>query len=386
MVGQDNQLRLARLARQTKLFSKALYERCIEQGFQYAGQSEQEPFNSSNFTIFKTEGANIFILNVANLTLMAELDISPWYEKTKEWTSTVSAHYSSVLSVFLLAREYEGKKDNLPLAQEITAYHGQSPYSVFWHIDVPNLYIISLPHQPEDLFGLRNTVEGALLDYRENIRAEKIVQFQKREDESENTSDINRESDSNSATSPKGKFVSFNAYKAKLNPSWLRRTAKRISDIWLNYPRPFITYTLATVNLVVMILMFSAGFSDDSITIAVNFGAIVPELVWELGDFHRLFTSMFIHFGIVHLIMNGFGLFIFGTRLELYYGRNAFLLIYFISGLIGSIASLFLTAPYVVSAGASGAIYGLLGAAFAYTRYTGAPLETLIKLPLVLTL
>ena len=117
--------------------------------------------------------------------------------------------------------------------------------------------------------------------------------------------------------------------------------------------------------------MFFAGFSDDFITVAMNFGAIVPELVWELGDFHRLFTSMFIHFGITHLIMNGFGLFIFGTSLEIYYGRNTYLLIYFISGLMGSVASLFLTAPYVVSAGASGAIYGLLGAAFAYTRYTG---------------
>jgi len=82
---------------------------------------------------------------------------------------------------------------------------------------------------------------------------------------------------------------------------------------------------------------------------------------------------MFIHFGIGHFFANVMGLIVFGTRVERYFGRVAFLVIYVLAGLLGSLASLFFTQGY--AAGASGAIYGIIGAIFAYTRITGRDIE-----------
>jgi rhomboid protease GluP len=79
------------------------------------------------------------------------------------------------------------------------------------------------------------------------------------------------------------------------------------------------------------------------------------------GFYWQLFTSMFIHFGILHLFFNIYGLFYFGRLNEMYFSAQKYLLIYFGSGLLGNIASLFLIPSYIPSGGASGAVFGLLG-------------------------
>ena len=76
----------------------------------------------------------------------------------------------------------------------------------------------------------------------------------------------------------------------------------------------------------------------------------------------RLFTAMFIHGDLTHLISNMFGLFLFGIFIESSFSKTKFLIIYFVSGIIGNVFSLFLLPPYVISFGASGAIFGLIGA------------------------
>lgn len=79
-----------------------------------------------------------------------------------------------------------------------------------------------------------------------------------------------------------------------------------------------------------------------------------------LGEFWRLFTAMFLHADFLHLMFNMMALYVIGRDIERFYGKRNFLIIYFISGLIGSGASfLFSTAT---SVGASGAIFGLMGA------------------------
>ena len=76
----------------------------------------------------------------------------------------------------------------------------------------------------------------------------------------------------------------------------------------------------------------------------------------------RLFTAMFIHGDLTHLISNMFGLFLFGIFIESSFSKTKFLIIYFVSGIIGNVFSLFLLPPYVISFGASGAVFGLIGA------------------------
>ena len=88
--------------------------------------------------------------------------------------------------------------------------------------------------------------------------------------------------------------------------------------------------------------------------------------VWN-GEVWRLFTAMFVHADIVHIFGNMFFLFIFGLRAEDMFDIKEYLLIYFLSGLSGGFLTLALW-PEALSIGASGAIFGVLGATLIYAR------------------
>jgi rhomboid protease GluP len=79
-----------------------------------------------------------------------------------------------------------------------------------------------------------------------------------------------------------------------------------------------------------------------------------------------MFTVMFLHAGIIHLGLNMYALYLFGSLVEDAYGPVRFLAIYLVSGLLASVASFVFGPPNLVGVGASGAIFGLLGAWFAY--------------------
>lgn len=85
------------------------------------------------------------------------------------------------------------------------------------------------------------------------------------------------------------------------------------------------------------------------------------------GEYWRLFTAMFIHTNIVHLLGNIFFLIVFGLRTEELFSKGEYLIIYFLSGLTGNILTLAL-GPTVLTAGASGAIFGLFGACTIFIR------------------
>lgn len=84
------------------------------------------------------------------------------------------------------------------------------------------------------------------------------------------------------------------------------------------------------------------------------------------GKWWQLITSTFLHDGLLHIASNGYALFVIGMDLEAFFGRARFLAVYFISALAGSVAS-FAFSPYLVpGVGASGAIFGLIGALAVY--------------------
>ena len=124
--------------------------------------------------------------------------------------------------------------------------------------------------------------------------------------------------------------------------------------------------------LVAIALAFGAetllGSSTDNETLVI-LGANFAPLVLEHGQWWRLLTSMFLHIGMFHLLLNGFALFQLGTLYEAWTGSARFTVVYFVAGLAGSLASTlfygFSGGDPVISAGASGAIFGLLGALIA---------------------
>jgi len=125
-----------------------------------------------------------------------------------------------------------------------------------------------------------------------------------------------------------------------------------------NIKKARITIFLITFNTL-LYLFFSFGNLEDLFYILVQ---INSKVVYDL-ELWRLLTSMFLHGDALHLFSNMVSLLIFGSYIELSFSKYKFVLIYFISGFLGSLFTLFLLPLNTVSLGASGAIFGLIGAA-----------------------
>jgi rhomboid protease GluP len=127
-----------------------------------------------------------------------------------------------------------------------------------------------------------------------------------------------------------------------------------------------VSWTLIAINVLVYLAMCLKGVSPTSPTPAevLPWGADAGPLTLT-GDWWRILTSCFVHFGIIHIGMNMYILYQVGPFTELLYGRIRFLLLYLLAGLGGSIVSLAVH-PLTTSAGASGAIFGVYGALLAF--------------------
>ncbi len=126
-----------------------------------------------------------------------------------------------------------------------------------------------------------------------------------------------------------------------------------------------LTWGLITINGIVLILMEVMGGSDST-EVLLRFGAIDPDLIFKGMQFYRVFTSMFLHIGLMHYLANSLSLYILGSRVERYFGSLKMLVIYIFSGIVCGFASALFSRS--ISAGASGAIFGLMAAIFIYTR------------------
>jgi rhomboid protease GluP len=129
--------------------------------------------------------------------------------------------------------------------------------------------------------------------------------------------------------------------------------------------KPIVTYVLLAIIVIIWLLMEAFGGSTST-EVLVMFGANAGWQILANGEVWRLFTSMFLHIGFMHLAFNAYALFIFGLEMERFYGPDRFLVIYILSGLFGSLFSFAARGPFVLSAGASGAIFGVIGMNLAY--------------------
>ncbi len=128
---------------------------------------------------------------------------------------------------------------------------------------------------------------------------------------------------------------------------------------------PLITIILAAVNIAVFLLTDLVFFRRQG-TITY-YAALNPVLVLKGKEYWRLFTAMFYHFDIEHVMYNMLMLYYIGAILEPIFGRLRFLILYFVSGLLADAASIIYNSLItggegVFCAGASGAVFGLLGA------------------------
>ena len=128
------------------------------------------------------------------------------------------------------------------------------------------------------------------------------------------------------------------------------------------------TYILIALSIAVYIYTSVGGenFLNTSIDMLLQYGQ-VNVYVFQ-GDYWRLFTSMFVHADITHIVGNMLFLLIFGLRSEEMFSLPEYLSIYVLGGLTGNILSLLLLPLETISVGASGAIFAMFGASVIYAR------------------
>lgn len=155
-----------------------------------------------------------------------------------------------------------------------------------------------------------------------------------------------------------------------------RTKVKRMGSV----TEPVLTYILMGINVAVALGGFLSGAS------ATGGGSVggsslladgsVSRFAVDEGEYWRILTAGFLHFGFLHLLFNMFSLYILGGLLEPAVGRLRFGVIYFVSLLAGSFGAL-LFAPNSMTVGASGAVFGLMGAAVVVMRHRGIdPMES----------
>lgn len=129
---------------------------------------------------------------------------------------------------------------------------------------------------------------------------------------------------------------------------------------------PVCTIIIVILNILAFAILEFMGDTED-VGFMVKYGAMYTPYLLERGEVYRLFSCIFLHFGIAHLLNNMICLVSFGYVIEKNLGLIRFLIIYIVAGIGGNLLSMYMelvSGSYSVSAGASGAIMGLAGALF----------------------
>lgn len=164
----------------------------------------------------------------------------------------------------------------------------------------------------------------------------------------------------------------------------------------------YVTKALIGINVLVMVLSIFSDRGGDSLVGGTGFGGLLGGITpltdqgavlgyaafvpggephgVAAGEVYRLVTAMFLHYGVLHLLMNMWALWVLGRTLEAVLGPLRFLGLYLIAGLGGNVAAYLFTAQNVQSAGASTAIFGLFAALFVIMRRLGRDTSSVVPI------
>ena len=148
---------------------------------------------------------------------------------------------------------------------------------------------------------------------------------------------------------------------------------------WYGKKKAWINCVLIILNVVYFLYLEIAGSSEDTLFM-LHHGAMFTPLVIEEGEYYRLLTSVFMHFGIHHITNNMIILFILGDNMERALGSVKYLIFYLLCGIGANLVSMFASMQsqvQAVGAGASGAIFGVIGGLFYAVAVNRGKLEDL---------
>ncbi|KXK60850.1 rhomboid family intramembrane serine protease [Micromonospora rosaria] len=163
----------------------------------------------------------------------------------------------------------------------------------------------------------------------------------------------------------------------------------------------YVTKTLIALNVLMMLLSIASDRGGDAVaggsgfggllggsTPLTNWGAVLGQAVFPdgtvggiaQGEWYRLLTAMFLHYGVLHLLLNMWALWVLGRSLEAVLGPARFLALYLVAGLGGNVAAYLLSAQNQATAGASTAIFGLFAAIFVIMRRLGRDTSAILPI------
>ena len=151
-----------------------------------------------------------------------------------------------------------------------------------------------------------------------------------------------------------------------------KKDQEKVADVF-SPKKPVVTYALILINVFMFLFPLINGTTEEFYNLFASYGPFV-----KMGDHYRLISAAFMHANIAHLIFNMYALWIIGMQLESFIGKWRYLVVYLFSAISGSLLSVIVT-PNAVSVGASGAIFGLLGALLYFGYHYRVYLGTVIK-------
>ena len=151
-----------------------------------------------------------------------------------------------------------------------------------------------------------------------------------------------------------------------------KKDQEKVADVF-SPKKPVVTYALILINVFMFLFPLINGTTEEFYNLFASYGPFV-----KMGDYYRLISAAFMHANIAHLIFNMYALWIIGMQLESFIGKWRYLVVYLFSAITGSLLSVIVT-PNAVSVGASGAIFGLLGALLYFGYHYRVYLGTVIK-------
>ena len=155
-----------------------------------------------------------------------------------------------------------------------------------------------------------------------------------------------------------------------------KKDAKKIEKVFSN-KKPTITYALIIINVLLYFIPMIFGFHAELVN---KYCIFAPSI--RAGEYYRLLTGAFLHANIIHLCCNCYALYVLGTQVESYLGKIKYIIIYILSALSASLFSM-IFAKNTASIGASGAIFGIMGALLCFGYYYRVYLGNVLKSQLI---
>jgi len=128
---------------------------------------------------------------------------------------------------------------------------------------------------------------------------------------------------------------------------------------------PITSIILGINTFMLVVVLLNGGFTIENL---ILYGGLLPSRVTEQGEYYRIILAMTLHGGLFHFLINSYVLYILGGHLERLIGPKRFGTLYLISGIVSSLFVVFFGESNIVTIGASGAIYGVMGGLFMLTH------------------